>query len=107
MKSLIVAPLLIISLLGTSVAVFAQPHEDNHGGGQPSHNRPNPGQEVQHGHGRGPAPRDTSSGGRAVPFPTTIRTRGSGFRQSTEIVITLSKTGTSTACKRRRAGISG
>lgn len=69
MKSTLVAPLLIMSLLGTSVAVFAQPHEDNHGGSQPSHNRPNPGHEDQHGHGHGPAPHEASMGGPGGPVP--------------------------------------
>ncbi|MGF6602030.1 Ni/Co efflux regulator RcnB [Paraburkholderia sp. GAS448] len=69
MKSTIVLPFLIISLLGTSVAAFAQQHDENHGGGQPSHDRPNPGHDVQHGHGRGPAPRDASMGGPGGPVP--------------------------------------
>ncbi len=67
MKSTIVAPLLIISLLGPSVVVFAQPHGDNHRGGQSSHNRPNAGHEVQHGHG--PAPREATLGRAGGPVP--------------------------------------
>lgn len=72
MKSTFVAPLLIMSLLGAPVAVFAQQHDDNHdnhGNGQPSHGRPNPGHDDQHGHGRGPAPHDASLGGPGGPVP--------------------------------------
>ncbi|MFL9996535.1 RcnB family protein [Paraburkholderia sediminicola] len=70
MKSSIVAPLLIVSLLGTPVAVFAQQHEDNHGGGQPSQRGPNPGHQVQqHGHGHAPAPHEASLGGPGGPVP--------------------------------------
>ena len=69
MKLTIVAPLLIISLLGTSVAVFAQQHDDNHGHGQPSHDKQNPGHGDQHGHGHGPAPLEASLGGPGGPVP--------------------------------------
>lgn len=68
MKSTI-ASLLIISLLGASVAVSAQPHEDNHGNGQPSHGRPNPGHDGEHGHGHGPAPHEASLGRSGGPVP--------------------------------------
>jgi Ni/Co efflux regulator RcnB len=72
MKSRFIAPLLIVSLLAPSVAVFAQQHDNNHdnnhGGAHPSHdNRPNPGHDVQHGHG--PAPRNASLGGPGGPVP--------------------------------------
>jgi Ni/Co efflux regulator RcnB len=69
MKSTLVAPLLIVSLLASSAAVFAQPHDNNHGSGQPSHNGPNPAHGAQHGHGRGPGPRDASMGGPGGPVP--------------------------------------
>ncbi|SOE53179.1 regulator RcnB of Ni and Co efflux [Burkholderia sp. OK233] len=69
MKSRIIVPLLIASLLGTSVATFAQPHNDDHGGGQRSHDRPNPGHGAPHGNGRGPAPHDASRGGPGGPIP--------------------------------------
>lgn len=71
MKLTIVAPLLVISLLATSAAVFAQQHDDNRGGDQPSHDRQNPGHggQHEHGHGRGPAPRDASLGGPGGPVP--------------------------------------
>ncbi|NPT47229.1 hypothetical protein GNZ12_39280 [Paraburkholderia sp. 1N] len=69
MKSSIVAPLLIVSLLGTPVAVFAQQHDDNHGGDQHSQHGPNPGHDVQHGHGHGPAPHEASLGGPGGPVP--------------------------------------
>ncbi|MFM0001174.1 RcnB family protein [Paraburkholderia dipogonis] len=69
MKSRIIAPLLIASLLGTSVAAFAQPHHDDHGNGQSSHNKPNPGHGAPHGKGHGPAPHDASRGGPGGPIP--------------------------------------
>jgi Ni/Co efflux regulator RcnB len=69
MKSRIIVPLLIASLLGTSVAAFAQPHNDDHGGGQPSHNGPNPNHGAPHGNGHGPAPHDASRGGPGGPIP--------------------------------------
>ncbi|MFM0225324.1 RcnB family protein [Paraburkholderia dipogonis] len=69
MKSRIIAPLLIASLLGTSAAAFAQPHHDDHGGGQPSHGGPNPGHGTPHGKGHGPAPHDASRGGPGGPIP--------------------------------------
>ncbi|CAG4889064.1 RcnB family protein [Paraburkholderia gardini] len=69
MKSIIVAPLLIISLLGAPVAVFAQQHENNHGG-QPSHGKPNQGHDQHgHGHGHAPAPREAAMGGPGGPVP--------------------------------------
>ncbi|CAE6814570.1 MULTISPECIES: RcnB family protein [Paraburkholderia] len=76
MKLTIAAPLLIISLLGTSTAVFAQQHDDNHGHGQPSHDRQNPGHGDQHGHGHGPAPHDASLGGPGGPVPHNDWHRG-------------------------------
>ncbi|MFM0059435.1 RcnB family protein [Paraburkholderia phytofirmans] len=79
MKSRIIAPFLIVSLLGTSVAAFAQQHHDDHdhGGGQPSHNGPNPGHGAPHGqgqghgqgYGHGPAQHDASRGGPDGPIP--------------------------------------
>ncbi|MGF6529267.1 MULTISPECIES: RcnB family protein [Paraburkholderia] len=58
MKSTFAVPFLIVSLLGTSVAAIAQPHNDDHG------QRP-----VQRGHGRGPAPHEASMGGPGGPVP--------------------------------------
>ncbi|WP_434115588.1 RcnB family protein [Paraburkholderia caffeinilytica] len=70
MKLRIIVPLLIASLLGASVTAFAQPHNDDHGGDQPSHDRPNPGHGAQHdGYGRGPALHDASRGGPGGPIP--------------------------------------
>lgn len=69
MKSRVITPLLIASLLGTSVATFAQPHHDDNGGGQPSHDRPNPGHGSSHGKGHGPVPHDASRGGPGGPIP--------------------------------------
>ncbi|MGE8161151.1 RcnB family protein [Paraburkholderia sp. NPDC080076] len=69
MKSRIIAPLLIASLLGTSVAAFAQPHHDDHGNGPSSHNKPNPGHGAPHGKGHGRAPHDASRGGPGGPIP--------------------------------------
>jgi Ni/Co efflux regulator RcnB len=68
MKLIIAAPLLIVSLLGASTAVFAQQHDDNHGG-PPQHERQNPGHGGQHGHGHGPAPHEASVGGPGGPVP--------------------------------------
>jgi Ni/Co efflux regulator RcnB len=69
MKSKFIAPFLIASLLGTSVAAFAQQRNDNHGGGQPSHGRSNSGHGASHGHGGGPALHDASAGGPGGPVP--------------------------------------
>lgn len=71
MKSTLVAPLLICSLLASSATVFAQPHDNNRGGGHPSHNGPNPAHGAQqgHGHGHGSGPRDASMGGPGGPVP--------------------------------------
>jgi Ni/Co efflux regulator RcnB len=73
MKSRLIAPLLIVSLLAPSVAAFAQQHDNNHGGGHPSqnshNNRPNPGHNVQHGHGHDAGPREASRGGPGGPVP--------------------------------------
>jgi Ni/Co efflux regulator RcnB len=60
MKTKIIAQLLIVSLLGSPVAVFAQGHDDGHHGGGPSHG--NPGGGHQQSHGRGPAPREAFAG---------------------------------------------
>lgn len=68
MKLIIAAPLLIVSLLGASTAVFAQQHDDNHGG-PPQHERQNPGHGGQHGRGHGPAPHEASVGGPGGPVP--------------------------------------
>ncbi|MFM0504717.1 RcnB family protein [Paraburkholderia caffeinilytica] len=67
MKLTIVAPLLIVSLLGAPVAVFAQQHDGNHGG-PPSHERQNPGHGGPHGRGHGPV-HDASLGGPGGPVP--------------------------------------
>jgi Ni/Co efflux regulator RcnB len=50
-------------------AVFAQPQDNNHGGGHPSHNGPNPAHGAPHGQGRSPGPRDASMGGPGGPVP--------------------------------------
>jgi Ni/Co efflux regulator RcnB len=59
MKSKLVVPLLIVSLLGTSVTAIAQQHDNDHGGGHP----------PPHGHGHGPAPREATMGGPGGPVP--------------------------------------
>lgn len=68
MKLTIVAPLLIVSLLGTPAVVFAQQHDDNHGG-PPQHERQNPGYGGQYGRGHGPTPHEASLGGPGGPVP--------------------------------------
>lgn len=69
MKSGIIVPLVIASLLGTSVGAFAQQHDDDHGGGQPQHGRPGPSHGgPQHGHG-GPSYHEASAGGPGGPIP--------------------------------------
>jgi Ni/Co efflux regulator RcnB len=68
MKLTIVAPLLIVSLLGTPAVVFAQQHDDNHGG-PPQHERQNPGHGGQYGRGHGPTPHEASLGGPGGPVP--------------------------------------
>lgn len=69
MKSRNIVPLLIVSLLGTSVAAFAQQHDDNHGG-PPSHGRPGPSHGgPQHGGGHGPAPHEASIDRPGGPVP--------------------------------------
>jgi Ni/Co efflux regulator RcnB len=67
MKSKVVASLLIASLVGASAAAFAQPHDDDHGGGQPPHRGGNPGHGAPHG-GHG-GPHDASMGGPGGPVP--------------------------------------
>jgi Ni/Co efflux regulator RcnB len=69
MKSTLVVPLLIVSLLGTSIAANAQQHNDDHGGAQPSHERQGPGHGAPHGNGHGPAPHEASLGGPGGPEP--------------------------------------
>jgi Ni/Co efflux regulator RcnB len=69
MKSRNIVPLLIVSLLGTSVAAFAQQHDDNHGG-PPSHGKPGPSHGgPQHGGGHGPAPHEASIERPGGPVP--------------------------------------
>jgi Ni/Co efflux regulator RcnB len=65
MKLTIAAPLLIVSLLGTSTAVFAQQHDDNHGG-PPQHQRQNPGHASLGGPG-GPVPHNDWHKGERLP----------------------------------------
>jgi Ni/Co efflux regulator RcnB len=68
MKSRTVANLVIVSLLGTSSAVFAQPHSDNHHGGPAPHgNQGHGGHPPSHGHG--PAPHDAYAGRPGGPIP--------------------------------------
>jgi Ni/Co efflux regulator RcnB len=69
MKSKFIAPLLIASLLGSSAAAFAQQHGDDHHGGQPSHQRQNPGHGGPHGDNRGHGPMEASHGGPGGPVP--------------------------------------
>ncbi|NKJ46513.1 hypothetical protein CIC12_07110 [Burkholderia sp. SG-MS1] len=68
MKTTTVAKLLLASLLGTSFAVFAQPHDDNHHGGPSSQGNHGPGGHPQ-SHGRGPAPHDADSRRPGGPVP--------------------------------------
>ncbi|HEY1998940.1 RcnB family protein [Paraburkholderia sp.] len=69
MKSGIVVPLVIASLLAASAPAFAQQHHDDHGGAQPSHGQPGHDHGAPHGHSRGPAPREASIGGPGGPIP--------------------------------------
>jgi Ni/Co efflux regulator RcnB len=68
MKSKVIAPLLIVSLLSASGAVFAQQHNDDHGGGQQPHQGGNMGHGAPHG-GRGAPVHEASHGGPGGPVP--------------------------------------
>jgi Ni/Co efflux regulator RcnB len=71
MKTKTVAKLLIASLLGTSFAAFAQPHDDGHHGGPSHQNQHRPaGHPTSHApHGRGPAPHEADSRRPGGPVP--------------------------------------
>jgi Ni/Co efflux regulator RcnB len=85
MKSRIIAPLLVASLLGMPLLSFAQPHDDHggpgHGGphGAPQqgpHGGPNQGHGGPQGRGHGPAPHDAFAGGPGGPVPHNDWHRG-------------------------------
>lgn len=76
MKTKIIARLLIVSLLGLPVAVFAQGHDDGHHGGGPSHGDQGHGGGHPPSHGRGPAFHEASSGRDGGPVPHNDWHRG-------------------------------
>ncbi|SEB19025.1 RcnB family protein [Paraburkholderia sartisoli] len=69
MKSRLVTQLAIVSLLGTSVTVFAQSHDDKHHGPPTSHDKKGSEHQAQHNNGRRPAPHDAYVGREGGPIP--------------------------------------
>lgn len=66
MKKTLIAQLVIVSLLGTSGAAFAQQHNDDHRGGPPSHGRPGP-READVSRDGGPIPHSDWHKGERLP----------------------------------------
>ena len=66
MKKTVIVQLVIVSLLGTSGAAFAQQHNDDHHGGPPSHGRPAP-HEADVSRPGGPVPHNDWHKGERLP----------------------------------------
>jgi Ni/Co efflux regulator RcnB len=69
MNAKAIVQLVMVSLLGTSGTVFAQPPRSDHAGGQPSHESRQPSHGTPYRAAHQSTPREASSGGPGGPIP--------------------------------------